>query len=380
MKVAIVGYSCLPLSKDIEMTREESVFISTKSALKSVGLERNEIDTVISASSDFFDGRTISNCMLIDALGAYLKDESKSEGDGLLAVIYAMQRILSGTHKTALVTAHTHSSIFNPHQVSVYMLDPLFDRHNEFLNDVTIAALQANSYMRRYGISEEDLARVSYKNLRTASKNSIAYTKMPDVDVEEILCSKMYAQPLRELMIAPCCDGVASVVLASEDVAYEIVDEPVWIEGVGIAIDNYFRDRDLFRLNSLQKASKMAFKMANISNPYNQIDFAEVTERFSHQELMIYEGIGIAREGKGVNLLNKDVTWTDGDFPVNPSGGALGSGDAICATGLYRLVEAVKQIRDEADNQISGAKTALVHSQWGLAAQMNIILIIRGET
>ncbi|MEM2571747.1 MAG: hypothetical protein QW132_01560, partial [Archaeoglobaceae archaeon] len=75
MRVAIVGYSCLPMSRDIGLTREESVFLSTKMALESCNLTRSEIDTVVSASSDFYDGRTISNSMLIGALGAYLKDE-----------------------------------------------------------------------------------------------------------------------------------------------------------------------------------------------------------------------------------------------------------------------------------------------------------------
>lgn len=378
MKIAIVGYSSLPMSKDMELTREESVFLSTKMALKSCNLARSEVDTVISASSDFFDGRTISNCMLIGALGAYLKDESKSEGDGLLAIIYAMQRILSGTHKIALVTAHTHSSTFNPHQISRYMLDPLFDRQNEFLNDIVLSALQARSYMRRCDVSEEDIAYVAYKNLISASKNPNSVLRMPDVSVEEILASRLYAEPIRELMMAPVCDGVASVVLASEKIAYEITDNPVWIEGVGVSVDNYFRDCDLSKLRSLQNAAKKAYAMARIHDPYREIDFAEVTERFSHQELMIYEAIGIAREGKGKNLLNNGVTWSDGDFPVNPSGGALG-GDAICATGLYRLVEAVKQIRGESENQISGVKRALVHSQWGLVAQKNVVLIIGGD-
>lgn len=378
MRVAIVGYSSLPMSKDMELTREESVFLSTKMALESCNLTRSEIDTVVSASSDFFDGRTISNSMLIGALGAYLKDESKSEEDGLMAVVYAMQRILSGSHQIALVTAHTHSSTFNPHQISCYMLDLLFDRQNEFLNDIVLSALQARTYMRKYDVLEEDIAYVAYKNLRNASKNPNSVLKMPDVSIEEILASRLYAEPIRELMIAPTCDGVASVVLASEKVAYEITDNPIWIEGVGVSVGNYFRDCDLSKLESLEKAARRAYAMAGISEPYQEIDFAEVTERFSHQELMIYEAIGIAREGKGKNLLDNGATWVDGDFPVNPSGGALG-GDAMCATGLYRLVEAVKQIRGEAENQISGAKRALVHSQWGLVAQKNVVLIVGGE-
>jgi len=69
----------------------------------------------------------------------------------------------------------------------------------------------------------------------------------------------------------------------------------------------------------------------------------------------------------------------DDQLPVNPSGGAL-SADPITATGLIRIVEAVMQVRGEANrNQVSGAQLALAHGQTGICAQSNIVYILRGE-
>jgi acetyl-CoA C-acetyltransferase len=372
MRVGIIGFHALPLTHDIEMTREESVFEAARGALKSAGLEREDIDAVISASSDYYDGRTISNSMLIGATGAYLKDETKAEEDGLFAVLYAIQRLRT-YHRTALVVAHTHSWTFNPHKVSTFMLDPLFDRHNELLNDITLAALQANAYMHAYKVSEEDIALVALKNLKNASMNPLAYRRLPGVTLEEVMSSEVYSSPIRELTMAPCCDGAAAVVLAREDVIQKLsIEDPVWIEGVGTATDRYIRDRNLLEMESLGIAAKKAYAMAGVTNPLDQIDFAEVTERFAYQELMIYEALGLCQKGRGKYLIRSGVTERGGDFPVNMSGGAAG-GDAITATGLYRLIEAIKLLKNGAGER------ALVHSQWGLLAQKNVVFVLRRD-
>lgn len=376
MKVAIIGYAVSNLEWDVEKTREESVFEVAKSAIENAGISREDVDTVISASSDFLDGRTISNCMLIGATGAYLKDESKAEEDGMYAVLYAVQRLLSGTHDIALAVSHTHSWTFNPYQVSQYMTEPWFDRQNELLNEITLAAIQARMYMDRYGVNELDLAEVAVKNLRNAA--GYTYRKLHDVTVEEVLESDLYADPLTELMIAPPCDGAAAVVLATEDVAKKICPNPVWIKGIGNACDNYLRDRDLGRLNSLEIAARKAYSMAGINEPFREIDVAEVSEKFAHQELMIYEALGFCREGKGRILIEEGMTELYGNLPVNPSGGAL-AGYPGCSTGMIRLIEATKQVKGEAENQVDDCRTALAHAQWGLCGQKNLVFIVGDE-
>lgn len=375
MRVAVVGYAISRLEWDAEKTREEAVFEAASKALESAGIEREDVGTVISASTDFLDGRTISNCMLIGASGAYLKDESKAEEDGMYAALYAAQRIMAGVHDIALAVSHTHSWTFNPHQVTQYMLEPWFDRQNDLLNEITLAALQARIYMERYGVSEAEIAEVVVKNLRNASKVPYTYRKLPDVTVEEVLESRLLSSPLTELMVSPPCDGAAAVVLASEEVAKQICEDPVWIKGIGNSCDRYLRDMDFGKLESLEIAAKKAYRMAGIDEPFRTVDVAEITERYAHQELMAYEALGFCREGKGKVLIEEGVTEVFGDLPVNPSGGAL-AGDPICATGMIRLIEAVKQLRGEAENQVDDCRTAVAHAQWGLCAQKNLVFVL----
>lgn len=378
-KVAIVGYAQSKHQYDMPKTREDMVFDVVREALENTGILREKLDTVITASSDFLDGRTISSVFLSMAVGAYLKDESKVEEDGAMALHYALMRILSGSHDVALVEAHTQGWTFNPHQVSFYTLDPLFDRQIGLLNDISAAAIQARMYMDAYGVSEEHLAMVAEKNLTNAANNPFAHRKMPDVCIEEILDSKMLYDPIRELMVSPISDGCAVVILASEDAAREITDKPVWIRGVGSCQDGYLSNRNLKKLDSLKKAAAEAYEMAGIENPYTDLDVAEVSEKFAHEELMIYEALGLCREGHGSDMVEKGITDIYGELPVNPSGGALGA-DPVCATGLVRIIEAAKQIRGEANGyQIPDVKRALAHGQFGICAQKNAVYVLESE-
>ena len=378
-KVAIIGYAQTRHQYDMPSPREDMVFDTVKSALAGAGITREVIQSVVTASTDFLDGRTISNVFLSMANGAYLKNESKVEEDGAMAMFYAYMQILSGIYDVVLVEAHTQSSVFNPHQINFYTLDPLFDRQLGIINDITLSAIQAKMYMDKYDVSPEHLAYISVKNLTNAGKNPNADRKMPDLDIDEVLESKLYYEPLRELMISQLSDGCAVVILASEDKAKELTDKPVWIEGVGFCYDGYHRDRDLLKLEGLRKSAQKAYQMAGIVDPYAELDLLEITERYAHEELLFYEALGIAREGKGKGLLEKGITEIDGELPVNPSGGAL-SADPICATGLVRVIEAVKQIRGEANGyQLPWARRALAHGQFGVCAQKNIVWILGGE-
>ena len=379
-KIGIVGFAQSRHQENMQKTREDMVFDVCKEALRHAGILREELDTVVTASTDYLDGRTISNVFLSMAVGAYLKDESKVEEDGSFALIYAMMKILSGSAEVGLVEAHTQGSVFNPHQVSFYTLDPLFDRQVGVMNDVAAAAIQARIYMEQADCDEEDMAGVAMKNLANGSLNPNAHRRMAGVSIDEILESRPYYDPIVELTKSPISDGACAVIIANEKRAREICDNPVWIEGVGLNADAYIRDRDLGALTSLGKAAEKAYGQAGVTDPISELDFAEVTERYAHEEMMIYEELGLCERGRGKSLVRSGVTWADGEFPVNPSGGAL-SADPVCATGLIRIIEAARQIRGEAGPlQVEGARRGIAHGQFGMCAQKNAVFVLGGES
>lgn len=377
-KVAIVGYNQVKLYSDSNYGRYEMIFEAVRGALDNAGLKKKDITTVVSATNDYYDGRTISNSLTVEPGGGYLADESKVEMDGAHAVLYGLMRVLSGNHKLAVVWGGSMASSYPAHTVRLYETDPIWERPNTYVSDVTSAGFQMRAYMEKFGISAEEIAKTAVKNRKNAVNNPLALAEAqnPNLTVKDVLESDIYSDPVTELMVAQPCDGVAALLLAPEKQAKKITDNPVWITGVGLSQETYYLgDRDLSTSKSMELAGKMAFEAAGINDPNTQIDVAELYEAFAHEELIFIESLGLAEKGKGADLNAK----IGGDFPVNPSGGALG-GNPLCATGLIRIIEAVKQIRGEAKGyQVKSANKAIASGQIGMCSQNNILYVLEGD-
>ena len=111
-QVAIIGYAQTGYGSDVDASREILVLEAAAGALRSAGISRDDLDTVVTATNDYMDGRTISNMRLVEPSGAWFKDESKVEMDGAYAVLYAMMRILSGDHDIAMVIGASQASVY----------------------------------------------------------------------------------------------------------------------------------------------------------------------------------------------------------------------------------------------------------------------------
>ena len=377
-KVGIVGYYQVKLYSDANYGRYEMIFEASRGALDKAGLKKKDISTVISCTNDYYDGRTISNCFTVEVGGGYMADESKVEMDGAHAVLYGLMRVLSGNHNLAAIWGGSMASCFPYHTVRLYETDPTWERSLAYVNDVTSAGFQMRAYMEKYGVTAEEIAKIAVKNKKNAAKNPLALkeAQLANLTVKDVLNSGTYADPVTELMVAPPCDCVAALLLAPEKQALKITDKPVWIKGVGYNQDPYYLgDRDLSGCKSMNLAAKMAYNAAGINDPSSEIDVAELFEAYAHEELIFAEELGFAEKGKGAEL----DSAINGDLPINPSGGALG-GNPPCATGLIRIIEAVKQLTGEAgDYQVKGAKKAVASGQIGMCAQNNILYVLEAN-
>jgi len=376
MKVAIVEVAQIsgPDSKD---NFYDQAYRVTREVLDKAGLDRDELGTVVSAASDVFHGGiSCANAYYWESVGAFLKNGTRQDGESIFSLYYAAMRILSGSFDTALAVALCKGSE-NPENDTVthFFTDPFYQRPLG-LNEAMAAALQMRQYMERYGISEEQCAKVSVKNLGNALRNPNAHRK-GRYTVEDILNSKRLIDPLTELQCAPKSEGMVAVLLASEDKAKKLTDKPVWFKGYGCSLDGfYLGDRDLLK-GQLKKASARAYKMAGINDPRKEIDLAEITEPYAFQELMWYEDLGFCGEGGGGKLIDSSETQVEGDIPVNPSGGVLANNPYV-SRGLQRVVVATLQIKGQAGERQVDKKinTALAHGTHGFAGQCHVVAIL----
>jgi acetyl-CoA C-acetyltransferase len=374
-KIAIVGIGMTKQERRKESeTFADMVFESVTLALEDAGMTIKDIDNIVTGCNDFWDGRTISSMAVGDASGAWDKNISCVEGDGTFVAFYGMTRILSGSFRTTLVTAHSKGSQSLPSLITNAMFDPIYTRPLG-LDAVTSGALQAKRYMDKYGITERQCARVSVKNHRNAKHNPYAQHPM-DISVDDVLSSRLLADPIKLLDTSPITDGACAIILANEETAKRFSDNPVWVKGVGFCADAYhLGDRDLAECQSLEKAARTAYKMARISDPSTAVDVAEVYDAFSYQELMWTEGLGLCEKGGGGRLIDSGRTEMDGSIPVNPSGGCL-SAHAVITAGLIRIAEAALQVRGDANGrQVTGVKTALAHGVNGPCGQSHCVWV-----
>ena len=378
-RTAIIGVGMTKIEAEKKgETFADMAWEAVNRALDDAGMSIDDIDNVVTTSSDFWDGRTISLMAVGDASGAATKNISCVEGDGTFGAFYANARALSGSYRTTLVTGHSKGSQCVSSLITNAAFDPIYERELG-MDMITAGAMQANAYMHRTGLKPEEMALVSVKNHGNARKNPMAQLPM-NITVGDVLASEMIADPLHKLDCSPVSDGCCAVIIAHETAAAKFRQKPVWVRGLSFCTDSFFfGDRDLARSSALAEAAKKAYRMAGIRDPRKEIDVVELYDAFTYQELLWLEEMGLADYGKSAGLLRAGEFDMDGRMPVNPSGGLL-AGHPVIAAGLYRIAEVVLQLRGDAgEHQVRKAKTGLAHGVNGLCGQSHCVWVLDRE-
>ena len=382
-RVAIVGAGITKFVRRAQETGKELSFEAAKMALDSCGLTLNDVDAVTHGTApDAFDGVHMKGEYLSDGSGGWRKPYMRNfvgGGTGVFAPIHGFFHVASGLADICLVVCEEKMSSCYPHPQGAFKT--IFDHTLEQpLNPtlIWIFALEMNRYMNRYGLSKKDIALVSVKNKKNALDHPSA--QIPEnITVDDVLNSETLAWPVNRLDISPASDGAAAVILASEEKAKKITDKPVWISGVGWNIDTaYWATKDLYYPRYVEKAARQAYEMAGIKEPHKEIQVAEPYDPFSYKELHHMEGLLLCKKGEAAKLTVDGVTQRTGNLPTCPSGGALGVGNPIAATGLMKVIEIFLQLRGEAGKrQIPGNPKVGVAQAWGDLMQVGTVVVLR---
>ena len=235
-------------------------------------------------------------------------------------------------------------------------------------------ALAAQRHMTQYGTTEEHLGLVGVKNHTHATKNPNAHFGK-GATLEQVLCSKMIATPLRLFMCSPITDGAAAVLVASEERARTLTPSPVWIRGTGQALDGFqltSLHEDYAHWPAMKRAADSAYAMAGIGP--KDVDLAEVHDCFSIAELIAYEELGFCKKGEAGRFVQDGRSDYGGDVVVNPRGGLIGCGHPLGATGVAQAAEVFVQLRGEAGaRQVAGATVGLTHNNSGMGEHVVMV-------
>jgi acetyl-CoA C-acetyltransferase len=231
-------------------------------------------------------------------------------------------------------------------------------------------AMRARRHMYEHGTTEEQIAKVAYKNHRNSVHNPNAmYRKQ--FSLEEILTSPLVCDPIRRLEICAPNDGAAAVVVASAERARKLGTRGkiINIAACSHTIAQYSAD---FRcpadsmsatarnVGPTEFTAEQAYERAGLGP--TDVDCFEVQDTDAFCEIEIYEELGLCDVGEGGRLIEKGETEIGGKAPVNMSGGLISKGEPVGASHLGQVVEIVSQLRGQSGpRQVPDAKVGLAH-------------------
>ncbi len=340
---------------------KEMMFETAQRAYLDAGIESAEVGSFVTCAEDLNEGLSIFDEYTPDQLGAVQKPMHTVAQDGLHGIADAVMQIESGVAEVVVVEAHSKASnIRTPDWILDYAVDPVYNRPLGF-NPHALAGLEMNVFLHDTGITYEQCAHVTAKNRTNALRNPLAAypARTAASDVEH---SPYTFYPLHEIETSRPADGCVVVVLASSE--RTTPSEPIWVRGIGFANDSpTVESRDWVRAEYARIAAQMAYRQMKIRRPEREIDFFEVDDTYAYKELQHLVALGLyLRPGDAGRAVERGDTKARGEIPVNVSGGSLGMGMTLEATGLYRLLEVVLQLRGQA-----GARQLLPHPRVGLA-------------
>ncbi len=251
-------------------------------------------------------------------------------------------------------------------------------------------ARRMRAYCEKHGVTPEDLAPIVVKAYDNASKNPKAHMRAFRMTLDQaktasdrnpkFLENPQYKDWLKVSDCSQVSDGASALILMSEKglAAHGLSrSDAVELVAYGHAVAPLNGERDYTELTTTAAAAREAYRDSGVLPADLQV--AEVHDCFSIAELEMYEALGLAPEGHGLDLVREGATTLTGRIPVNTGGGLMAFGHPVGATGVKQALEIYRQMRG-----LSGDYQLPRRPAVGLAANMGgddrtaVVTVYRG--
>jgi acetyl-CoA acetyltransferase len=236
-------------------------------------------------------------------------------------------------------------------------------------------AMIAQRYAAQHGWDAAALARIPVAQRFNASHNPQAFFQGQLITVEDVLASRMVAEPLRMLEIVMPMAGGAAVVVTREDIARRCKHRPVRVIGCGEHVQSksptYAAD---MLATPIGPASKRAFAMAGLQP--SDMHMAQIYDCYTVTVLLTLEDAGFCEKGRGMAFVRERDFTFKGDFPMNTHGGQLSFGQAGSAGGMSQVIEALHQVQGRAgERQLKRHELAYVSGTGGVMSEQGALIL-----
>jgi acetyl-CoA acetyltransferase len=234
-------------------------------------------------------------------------------------------------------------------------------------------AMATRRHMHEFGTKIEQLAEIAVSTRYNASLNPDAYYR-DLITIDDVQSSRMIADPLTKLHCCIRSDGGGAVVLTTADRAGDCAKQPVWVLGTGEATSHTtMSEWEDFTESPAARSGQAAFERAGATP--GDIDCCQIYDAFTSMVLLTLEGLGFCKKGEGGPFVEGGTMRVGGSLPTNTDGGGL----SHChpgMRGMFLLVEAVRQLRGEADGrQVENAKLCCVNGTGGWFSTASTVIL-----
>ncbi|MEJ2412636.1 MAG: thiolase domain-containing protein [Anaerolineales bacterium] len=373
-EVAILGIGQVPVDEHWDKRLVELAGDASFAALEDAGIKRVEALYVGNMMAGQLDKQTHLGALISDWVGFRGIEAMTVEaacGSGALALRTAMMAVSSGLVSSALAVGVEKMTDTSPAETTS-ALATAASADWEGVHGVTFVGINAlimRRYMHEYGWKHEDFAPFSINSHANGALNPFARFQSP-ITKDVYLNAPMIADPINLMDASPIGDGAAAAVVVPLDLVKGTNHKPlVKIAGSAVATDSLaVHDRhDPLWLSAAEKSAQDAYRQAGITP--DEVDFFEIHDAFSIMAALSLEACGFAERGQGPKLALEGEITRNGRIPIATLGGLKARGHPVGATGMYQVVEAVRQLRGEAGAaQIDGARIGLTQNIGGSGA------------
>jgi acetyl-CoA acetyltransferase len=342
---------------------------AAKLALEDAGISKDDVDGLITcvsfAEPYMYHAEMIAEYMQI--FPRYCITAPSGGGTTLAMIHHAASAIATGMCHTVLMTMADS-------QVSGLSRDRAIEAmagagHPQFERPYgppipAFYALIARAHEHAYGTTAEQRAAVAVACRKHASLNPAAQMRRP-ITIEDVIASRMIADPLHLLDCSLVSDGGAAIVITSAERARDFKPQPVYLAGIGEGHSHeHLSQAHSLTTSAAKEAGERAYAMAGLK-PAN-IDLAEIYDCFTPVVIIELEDLGFCAKGDGGRFVENGRIELGGALPVNTHGGLLSHCHPGHPGSLFAITEAVRQLRGECGaRQVADARVALVHGQGG---------------
>jgi acetyl-CoA acetyltransferase len=318
-------------------------------ALEQTGIDRTDVDGLGVASFTHRPDRAIDLAWKLGIRPRWLMDDGNGGASGIQLLQHAVRAIQAGDASTIVLLSGDHFDKDSFRE--------LVDSYNrvtaQYLAGIptggpnVLFAMLTAQQMATHGLERADYGQLVVAQRTWAGLNPLAVYRTP-LTIEEYLESPVVAEPLHRLDCVPVVSGADALVVAAAG------------EGVRVralrALHNHDGQEGDGLTTGIAEIADALWRDAD-AGP-DDMDLVSVYDDYPAMALAQLADLGFAPDGDLPHLLRRVGVR---DLPVNTSGGQLSVGQAGCAGGMHGLVEAVTQLRGDADErQVENARLAVV--------------------